>query len=131
MAMTMMMMAVMSTEDHVPQGQDTKQTQHCDVPPFRRFACTSYLVRVHNTIWEAENTGSLLQNMNGYFSKEKSGLLQIICEDHMKQPNLLLTLLNFRVSELLRFKSCFPLINVYRFSYLLGNMQPSQRPELQ
>ena len=71
MAMTMMMMAVMSTEDHVPQGQDTKQTQHCDVPPFRRFACTSYLARVHNTIWEAENTGVLLQNMNGYFSKEK------------------------------------------------------------
>ena len=88
MAMTMMMMAVMSTEDHVPQGQDTKQTQHCDVPPFRRFACTSYLVRVHNTIWEAEKTGPLLQNTNIYFSKEKSGVPQMICEDHKKQPDL-------------------------------------------
>jgi hypothetical protein len=97
MAMTMMMMAVMSTENHVPQGQDTKQTQHCDVPPFRRFACTRYLVRVYNTIWEAGNTGPLLQNMNGYFSKEKSGLLQMICEDHRKQPSLMLTPLNFRV----------------------------------
>ena len=37
-AMAMMMaMAAMATKDHVPQGQDTKQTQHCDVPPFRSF----------------------------------------------------------------------------------------------
>ena len=28
MAMPMMTMATMATEDHVPQGQDTKQTQH-------------------------------------------------------------------------------------------------------
>ena len=32
---------------------------------------TSYPVPLYNTIWEAENTGVLLQNMNGYFSKEK------------------------------------------------------------
>jgi hypothetical protein len=33
----MMAMAAMATKDHVSQGQDTKQTQHCDVPPFRSF----------------------------------------------------------------------------------------------
>ena len=72
MAMTMMMMAVMSTEDHVPQGLDTKQTQHCDVPPFRRFACTGYSVRVQNTITNSANTGLHRQNTDIYFSKKKN-----------------------------------------------------------
>ena len=75
MAMTMMMMAVMSTEDHVPQGQDTKQTQHCDVPPFRRFACTGYSVRVQNTITNSANTGLHRQNTDIYFSKKKSSIV--------------------------------------------------------
>ena len=72
MVMPMMMTAaVMSAENHVPQGQDTKQAQHCDVPPFRRSACTGHLVRVQNTAGEAENTGFLQQNTIGYFSKRK------------------------------------------------------------
>ncbi len=37
----MMVMATMSTKDHVPQGQDTKQTQHFS---FLRFAVSYVLV---------------------------------------------------------------------------------------
>jgi hypothetical protein len=33
-AMAVMTMATMTAKNHVPQGQDTKQTQHFDVPPF-------------------------------------------------------------------------------------------------
>ena len=32
--MMMVAMAMTATEDHVPQGQDSKQTQHFVVPPF-------------------------------------------------------------------------------------------------
>ena len=78
MAMTMMTMAVMSTEDHVPQGQDTKQTQHCYVPPFHRFACTIHLVRVDHTILGDAKTGFVSKNMEVYFSNVKTASIVLL-----------------------------------------------------
>jgi hypothetical protein len=34
------------TEEHFPQKQNSKQAQHCNVPPFRRFTCTG-----HYAVW--------------------------------------------------------------------------------
>jgi len=47
MAMPMMTMATMATtaaENHVPQGHETRCTQHCDVPPYSRSVCTGQCV---------------------------------------------------------------------------------------
>ena len=62
----MMTMAAVATKDHVPQGQNTKQTQHCDVPPFQSFlmyrsfgTCTGYGRRRQKNRIKSDNYGRL------------------------------------------------------------------------
>ena len=38
MMIVMMAMAAMAAKDHVSKSKGSKQTQHCDVPPFRSFS---------------------------------------------------------------------------------------------
>jgi hypothetical protein len=38
---------------------------------FGRFPRTGYSVRIQNTVKQSEKTGSFLQNMNGYFTKQQ------------------------------------------------------------
>jgi len=38
---------------------------------FGRFPRTGYSVRIKNTVKQSERTGSFLQNMNGYFTKQQ------------------------------------------------------------
>jgi len=64
----MMTMAAMATKDHIPQGQDSKQTQHFEFLHSGRSACTFHWVRVKDTTKSIKNTGSNKQNNTGYFS---------------------------------------------------------------
>ena len=71
-AMVMMVtMAAMTAKDHVPQGQDTKQTQHFFLPPFCRFMCTGHSVRVQDNAAQGGKTGPEVKDTDDYFSPKR------------------------------------------------------------